>query len=52
MPVVKVSLPIKRRLDTLQAEAVERLGRQVTLAEIVEALLGEHDRSVREEAGA
>lgn len=52
MPVVKVSLPIKRRLDTLQAEARRRLGRTVTLAEVIEALLGEHDRNAREEAGA
>lgn len=52
MPLVRVSDPSKKRLDTLQSEAQRRLGRTVTLAEIVEALLGEHDRSAREEAGA
>lgn len=52
MPLVRVSDPVKNRLNVLQVEAQRRLGRQVTLAEVVEALLGEHDRNAREEAGA
>lgn len=50
--IIRITLPVKRRLLALQQEAVSRLDRHVTLAEIVEVLVDEHDRNAREEAGA
>lgn len=49
---LKVSRQSKERLDGMQAAERARLGRMVTLAEVVENLIAEHDRNAREEAGA
>lgn len=43
---VRVSWPVKRRLERMQEEMTTRLGRQVTISEVLEALLAEHDKAM------
>jgi len=52
MALVKVSEPVKSRLDAMRDGMAAGLGRPVTLNAVLEALLAEHDRNAREEAGA
>ena len=44
--IVRVSRPVKRRLDGMQRQMVVALGRQVTISEVLEALLAEHDKAM------
>lgn len=46
---VRVSGPVKRRLDQMQAEMQAHLGRMVTVSEVIETLIREHDKVI--EAG-
>ena len=39
MPLVQVSEPVKRQLDARQIALRQMLGRQVTMTEVIEALL-------------
>lgn len=43
MPLVRIGSPVKARLDALQAAAEIRLDRQVTLSEVIEGLVAEHE---------
>lgn len=43
---VRVSRPVKRRLDAMQEDMKRALGRQVTVSEVMEALLAEHDKAM------
>ena len=43
---VQVSLPLKRRLEDMRDEKITRLGRTVTLSEIISDLLSEHDKAM------
>ena len=47
---VRVSVPVKRRLDGLQRDMMARLGRQVTISEVLEELLAEHDKAMEAES--
>lgn len=50
MPMVVVGTAVKERLDQLQAQMTEDRGRKVTLGEVIEVLVAEHD--AREEGGS
>jgi len=51
MPLIRVSVPSKARIDALAVEKKAAVGRQVTVEEIVADLLAEHDLN-REETSA
>lgn len=44
--VLRVSLVVKRRIDAMRDEKQDRLNRQVTVSEILEDLIREHDAAI------
>lgn len=49
---VKLSVPVKARLEQMQQEDLNRIGRKPTFTELLERLIAEHDRNKQEAAGA
>lgn len=43
--LIRVSKPVKRRIDDMRDGMQDSLGRTVTLGEVLEALLAEHDKA-------
>lgn len=44
--LIRVSKPVKRRIDDMRDGMQSSLGRTVTLGEVLEALLAEHDKAM------
>jgi len=42
---IRVSGSVKRRLEELQREAHVRVGRYVTISQVLEELIAEHDKT-------
>lgn len=44
--LIRVSKPVKRRIDDMRDGMQASLGRTVTLGEVLESLLAEHDKAM------
>lgn len=43
---LRVAPPVKRRLDAMRDEKMQRVGRLVTISEVIEDLIREHDAAI------